>query len=195
MQESVHQRQVGDVVKCNAKQEHEAVIHWHCSQAKGSNKRAQFASAAGQREPRQAVHLEMTNMEVERVLVTNCVLAWAESCWNKKNEEGMQRLWKFIMVRKVCWKTCRGQDVSVRLQFEDFGVNWPRYDTILSPDNRNMNLKETCPDDVENMTFIWSNEKIWREWAERRIQRVKDRITGRANQRGVDNQQHTHMYV
>ena len=36
----------------------------------------------------------------------------------------------------------------------------------MSPDNRNMNLKETCPDDVKNMLITWSRE-MWNEWAER----------------------------
>ena len=33
----------------------------------------------------------------------------------------------------------------MRLQLVDLGMEWPRYDTIRSLDDRNMNLKETCP--------------------------------------------------
>ena len=34
-------------------------------------------------------------------------------------------------------------------------MNWLRYDTMLSPDNRSMNLKTTCMDDVKKMLIMW----------------------------------------
>ena len=54
----------------------------------------------------------------------------------------------------------------MRLQLENLGMKWPRCDTIVSPDNRNMSLKESCPDGVRKMLIKWSKEKFWRDWAE-----------------------------
>ena len=34
-------------------------------------------------------------------------------------------------------------------------MKWPRFDTIIPPDNRCMNLKETCADDVKHMSNIY----------------------------------------
>ena len=42
----------------------------------------------------------MKEIEVGHVLVTNCVLAWPESCWNEKNEEEMRKVWTFTMAWK-----------------------------------------------------------------------------------------------
>ena len=65
-------------------------------------------------------------------------------------EEVMERVWMHTMMRKVSWKECKGPaGSSVRLQLEDVGMKWPRYDVIVAPDSRNMNLKETCPDDLK----------------------------------------------
>ena len=46
------------------------------------------------------VFLEMKDIEVGHVLVTRCVLAWPESWWNEKNEDGMRRVWTFTMAWK-----------------------------------------------------------------------------------------------
>ena len=48
-----------------------------------------------------AILTAITNMEVEHLLVTNCRLAWATSCWNEKNEEGRQRVWTFPCCEKA----------------------------------------------------------------------------------------------
>ena len=51
------------------------------------------------------VYFEMTNMEVEYVIV-----CWhgpkAEAAGTKKSEEGLRRGWKFTVARHVCWKEC-----------------------------------------------------------------------------------------
>ena len=56
------------------------------------------------------------SMGVEHAMATTCALAWAQSCWDKKNEEVLQRVWKFTMANNVSWKTCRGLGSCVRLQ-------------------------------------------------------------------------------
>ena len=74
---------------------------------------AHIASAGKKRTASLAVHLEMTDLDVEHVLGADCVLAWTKSCWNTKNEEGMLRWWKFTKARQVSWIKCRGPDSSV----------------------------------------------------------------------------------
>ena len=65
---------------------------------------AQQASEAGrQRTTSLAVYLEMIDTEVGHVMATNRVLAWAKRCWNKKNEEGMHRVWKFTRAMNISW--------------------------------------------------------------------------------------------
>ena len=46
-------------------------------------------------------------------------------------------------------------------------MKWPRYDTMKSTDNRNMDLKETCFGDVMKMLHVRSKEEFWKDWAER----------------------------
>ena len=36
---------------------------------------------------------------------------------------------------------CKGPGRSGRLQPDDVGLKWPRYDVRVSPDNRNMNFE------------------------------------------------------
>ena len=91
----------------------------------------------------QAVFSQRKDKEVEHVLATNSVVAWATSCW-KKNQEVMEREWNHTLMSKVSWKQCTGSASSVRLQLGDSGTTWPRYDVIVSPNSRNTNLKETC---------------------------------------------------
>ena len=43
-----------------------------------------------------AAHLELQNMEVERVMAIQCVLARTSSCRNEKSVEGMKPVWKFM---------------------------------------------------------------------------------------------------
>ena len=57
-------------------------------------------------------------------------------------------------VRKARWKESRGPGSSVGLLQE--------YDTIMSPDNRRMNLNETCLDDVKKKMIMWSEDKFWK---------------------------------
>ena len=59
-----------------------------------------------------------------------------DSC-STGNKLGKQWPWQ-----EVSWMDSRGPGCSVRLQLEGFGLTWPRYDTIVSPDSRRMNLKE-----------------------------------------------------
>ena len=73
-----------------------------------------------------AVCFEMKDMEVEHVVATNCVLAWAKSCWNEKNAEGMHRVWTFTMTKKISWEEGRCPSSSVNLQLQYSGVKWPR---------------------------------------------------------------------
>ena len=37
----------------------------------------------------------------------------------------------------------------------------------MASDNRRMNLKETCPDDVRKMLIIWSRENVWKRSVQR----------------------------
>ena len=60
------------------------------------------------------------------------------------------------MTRKISWQNVEAQGSSVRSQMEDLGMKRPWYDSIKSPDNRNVNIQETCPDDVKKMLIIWS---------------------------------------
>ena len=56
-----------------------------------------------------------------------------------EQDEGMQVLWKFYNGEETqLEKTRRGPGTSV-------SNKCPRYDTITSPGNRNMNLKENLP--------------------------------------------------
>ena len=59
--------------------------------------RAPAGSTAGSKSTTSlALHLEIAHMDVGHQLR---VLAW-DSCWTKKNEGGMPRLWKFTMARE-----------------------------------------------------------------------------------------------
>ena len=62
------------------------------------------------------------------------------------------------ILRLVCF---RGPGSFVRLQLDNLGMKWPRYDTNVSFDDRNMNFETTCLDDVKNM-MMWSREKFWK---------------------------------
>ena len=73
---------------------------------------------------------------------------------NGTNEEGMERVWKFTTTVKSGCNECREPGSSAKLLLEDLGMTWPRYDTIVSPDNRSMNLIETRHDEVENMKIM-----------------------------------------
>ena len=90
---------------------------------------AQQASEAGrQRTTSLAVYLEMIDTEVGHVMATNRVLAWAKRCWNNKNEEGMHRV-EVYKGNEHQLDKCRRPGSSVRLQLEDIGLKWSRYDT------------------------------------------------------------------
>ena len=89
----------------------------------------------------------MQKMEVEHLKATNCVPAWAKRCWNHENVEGKKRVWNF----KISWKEYKGPGSSVKLQLQGLDMKLSRFNTIMSPDNRNMNLEETSPDDVKKM--------------------------------------------
>ena len=78
-------------------------------------------------------------MELEHVLATNREVAWANSCWKKKRGRDGKRGCAFTMMRKNIEKECEGPGSFARLQLEDLEVKWPRYDIIVSLDNRNMN--------------------------------------------------------
>ena len=71
--------------------------------------RAQLASASGERRAMSStLGFDMTNMEVEFVRATSCVLA-RQKCLEEEDlliEEGMPRVWQFAMARKFSWKTC-----------------------------------------------------------------------------------------
>ena len=54
----------------------------------------------------------MHDMEVEHVLATTCVVAWASICKNKNNKGGMKRVCQFTMTRRVSWKGCTGLDYT-----------------------------------------------------------------------------------
>ena len=56
--------------------------------------------------------------------------------------------------RKVSWKAWRGSGSSVRPQLEDLWMKWPRYDTIMSPDNRKINSEDTCLEGVKEIMTI-----------------------------------------
>ena len=110
-----------------------------------------------------AVYLEMLDMQVGHVLATPCELAWAKSCWNKNSEEGVLSAWKLTKAGKSAGKHAEVQ--AAVLNCSGLGMKWLGYDTIKSPDNRNMDFKETCRDDVKKMLIIWSQEKVWKDWA------------------------------
>ena len=77
----------------------------------------------------------------------------------------MKRVWKHAKIRKrVSWKESTGPGGSVRLQ--DVGVKWPRCDVIVLPDSRNINLKDTCPDDVKKRRNMWSKDRFSIAWTE-----------------------------
>ena len=103
-------------------------------------------------------------------MATDCFLAWAKSRLKKKNKEGMRRVWKFTMTRKISWENAEAQGSSVRSQMEDLGMKRPRYDSIKSPDNRSVNIQETCPDDVKKMLIIWSLDRKGRTGQKTRVQ-------------------------
>ena len=125
-------------------------------------------------------------MDVERVLATNCVLASGNRCWNKKNDEGMQRVWKFTTARRVSWKTCRGPGSLVRLQLEDFGMKCPRYDRTALPDNRNMNPHRNAPRRCQGDVDHWVKGEVSKKLSRKtRRLRVKDRLIGRTTQSGL----------
>ena len=44
---------------------------------------------------------------------------------------------------------------SVGLQLDELDMKRLTYDVIVSPDNSNLNLKETCPYDVKKMMIMW----------------------------------------
>ena len=74
------------------------------------------------------------------------------SMGNKLLERKMKNKWKFwmfTMARNVISKECRGPGSSVRPQLGDPGMKWPRHYTIMSPDNRKLNLELTCLDDMK----------------------------------------------
>ena len=58
---------------------------------------------------------------------------------------------------------CAEPTSSVRLQLENLGKKWPRYGPIVSPDNRNTNLRDTCLDDVKNMSIMWWKGMCWKD--------------------------------
>ena len=58
-----------------------------------------------------------------------------------------------------------GQESQLEHMQDTVGLTWLRYDTILSPDNRNMNFKYTCLHDFKKMMIFWSQEKCWRKCA------------------------------
>ena len=63
-------------------------------------------------------------------------------------------------------------------------MNLPRYDTIVSPHNRNIHLKDSGPHDVDKMMI--TRKVLERVGRETRMQRVKDRGMGETNLNGVE---------
>ena len=56
---------------------------------------------------------------------------------------------------------------SLTLQQEDLRKKCASNDTIVSPGNRQLNLKESFLGDVKKMMITWSREKFWKVWAEK----------------------------
>ena len=94
----------------------------------------------------------------------------------------MERAWKYALMRKFSWKERKGPWSSVRLQLDDLETEWPGYDVKVSPDNRHMNLNETCPDDVKHMIIKGSRESE----RERERERKKERLFGKSGHRSID---------
>ena len=75
----------------------------------------------------------------------------------KKNEGGMTQMWKYTLATQVIWKASRGQESSVGPQLEDLGM-----ETLVSPETRTMNLKETSLDEEENHDHVDEREGMER---------------------------------
>ena len=82
-------------------------------------------------------------MEVQHVVATN-----------------RERVWKYRMMREVIWQECNRPRSSVRLQLEDLDVKCPRCCVVVSLDNRNMNVQETCADDVKKFMITWLKREV-----------------------------------
>ena len=98
---------------------------------------------------------------------------WPQLAWwhgqkgvGTKNE-GMENVWKFTVTKESIWSERRWPGSSDRLLLEDVGTKGPRCDTTSSPDDKSMNLKQTCLDDVEIMIIMWSTGTFRNAWTEK----------------------------
>ena len=139
--------------------------------------RVQMAQAATKRKTTSlASFQEMKHMEVEHVLATKSVVAWATCCWIIE-----------LVKRKDSGSTVKGK-VSYNIRV--FGMKWPRYDVIVSPDCRNMNLKETYLDvNVKNDEYVVQRDMPQNLGGETRMYTDERRIVARTDKSGSDKEQ------
>ena len=74
--------------------------------------RAQIASTENKKQ-RHLLCLEMTNMEVDHVLATACVLDWAQVAGTSRMRKACCMCGSFRMSREVGWKSCTGPGISL----------------------------------------------------------------------------------
>ena len=68
-------------------------------------------------------------------------------------------------VREInLWRSGKNKHASMAVYM---GMKDAEIEHVLSPDNRNGSLKETCPDHAEQMLIMWSTENCSNDWAER----------------------------
>ena len=96
------------------------------------------------------------------------------SCRKRKNEAGMQYVWKFTVARTVSCTFCRVPCSSVPLQLEELGTKWPRYDSIISSDNRRIAPVEIMPRRChDNSGYLVKRAYLETDGSKARVQRVE----------------------
>ena len=126
---------------CGARKRMGSQSPWCGTHPKGT----QLARAGG-------LFVEIYDLEIEHELACAAACFWAQTVWTRQGEEFMREARTRKVWEAFSWKKVRGPAGAIFCEMIDFGLTPRSWQLLMSEDGRIIDVKNTCPEDVKNMS-------------------------------------------
>ena len=93
--------------------------------------------------------MEVCGQEVEDDISTIATQFWAEGVWTGKWSHEQKEAWMRQIREVQTWKQVRGLAGAVMCETRDLGTRWPHWHTLMFSDERQIDMRLVCPNDVK----------------------------------------------